>query len=143
MAEPPRQSGTGDDTGAEPDRGTTTGLAPWQKVVGIVGLIVVALVAFMLLAGGGHGPGRHGIASPVADNAVQTAVTANDFADDSGEITVAADGRETATGGFRADRPGRYTFYCAEPGHRQAGMEGTLVVEAGGHTPGGFEDRRG
>jgi plastocyanin len=34
----------------------------------------------------------------------------------------------TATASFNL-KPGTYTFFCQVPGHRQAGMEGTLVVK--------------
>ena len=38
----------------------------------------------------------------------------------------------TFTGGSRTVsvtlKPGKYVFYCSVPGHRQAGMEGTLTV---------------
>jgi plastocyanin len=30
---------------------------------------------------------------------------------------------------FKASTPGTYAFYCAIPGHREAGMAGTLIVE--------------
>jgi plastocyanin len=104
-----------------------------------------------------HMGGGHRDSSSVADGAREIPVTADGFAFDPDEITVragedvaivltsvdilhdfvvdeldahvAADRGETATGGLRADEPGRYTFYCAVAGHREAGMEGTLVVE--------------
>ena len=42
------------------------------------------------------------------------------------DLKVPSGGRRYVT--FTA-KPGTYTFYCAIPGHRTAGMEGTLVVE--------------
>ena len=49
-----------------------------------------------------------------------------------GEETLAQS--ETVTGGGSADasaelEPGEYVFYCAVPGHRESGMEGTLTVK--------------
>lgn len=113
--------------------------------------------------GGAPSESGHGSASPVAEGAFEIDVTADNFTFEPNEITVAAgtdlaivltsvdmlhdftideldahvaaERGETATGGFRAHQPGRYTYYCAEPGHREAGMEGTLVVQAAGHHP--------
>lgn len=53
----------------------------------------------------------------------------HDFAIDGVDVHVSADRGETEVGGLRVDDPGEYTFYCTVPGHREAGMEGTLVVE--------------
>ena len=57
-------------------------------------------------------------------------VLLHDFTIDEFEGHVAADAGETAEGGFRADQAGRLTFYCSVEGHREDGMEGTLVVNA-------------
>lgn len=100
---------------------------------------------------------EHAGASPVAAGARRIEVVARSFAFDPGGITVeagedvaivlsskdslhdftvddfdghvAAEAGQTAVGGFRADKPGRYPFYCSVAGHRGAGMEGVLAVE--------------
>lgn len=108
--------------------------------------------------GGGMDGMGHDSSSPVADGARRVRVDATSFEFDPDEITVtagediaialtaedilhdftideldahvSADKGETAEGGLRADEPGRYTYYCSVAGHREAGMEGTLIVEA-------------
>lgn len=98
----------------------------------------------------------HADSSEVAEGARRIAVTATNFAFGPDEITVrngdnvaivlsstdvlhdltidelgahvGAEAGETRMGGFKAERPGRYTFFCSVPGHREAGMEGTLIV---------------
>ncbi len=44
------------------------------------------------------------------------------------EVVVQAAPGESATGTIELEA-GTYTFYCAVPGHREAGMEGTLTVQ--------------
>jgi hypothetical protein len=47
---------------SEPEE--TSGLAPWQKVVGIIGLVVVLLVVIGFLIGGHTPPIQHGTGLP-------------------------------------------------------------------------------
>ncbi|MGB7588073.1 MAG: plastocyanin/azurin family copper-binding protein [Solirubrobacterales bacterium] len=43
-----------------------------------------------------------------------------------GNTEIVTEGSDTATVNLK---PGTYTFYCSIPGHREAGMEGTLTVK--------------
>lgn len=52
----------------------------------------------------------------------------HDFAVDGLGRVADVGGGGTDTERLRIDAPGRYTFFCTLPGHRDGGMEGTLVV---------------
>lgn len=53
----------------------------------------------------------------------------HDFVIDELNFELMADQGERAEATLSAPPEGRYTFYCSVPGHRDAGMEGTLIVE--------------
>jgi uncharacterized cupredoxin-like copper-binding protein len=44
------------------------------------------------------------------------------------KVSVKAQPHGKATGQFTPTAAGTYEFYCAEPGHKEAGMVGTLTV---------------
>lgn len=51
----------------------------------------------------------------------------HDFVIDEAALKILVEPGETETGTFNLEA-GTYTFYCSVPGHREAGMEGTLTV---------------
>lgn len=58
----PSQHATDHDAGGPPGPGPIPagGLARWQKVAGVIGLLLVLALGFVMFGGGGgHGPGRH------------------------------------------------------------------------------------
>lgn len=67
------------------------------------------------------------------EGALEHDITIEGFEDMGGVHLIAGeDGMIT----FMLEEPGEYTYYCTVPGHREAGMTGTLVVEADDHDEG-------
>jgi hypothetical protein len=79
MADPTRNPHARDDTGVEPGRGATIGTSRWQKVVGIIGLVVVLWVGYQMFVagpglggGGGPGPGQHAPPAEIEEQETDT-----------------------------------------------------------------------
>lgn len=65
---------TPSDSAVELDRRASSGLAPWQKMAGIIGLVVILGLAILMFGpgSGGHGPSRHAPASTSVPTEVVT-----------------------------------------------------------------------
>ena len=65
------------------------------------------------------------IASPNPSGTPHNIALEGDGIDEKGEVV-----QDGGVSFVTADvKPGRYTFYCSVPGHREGGMEGTLTVK--------------
>jgi plastocyanin len=59
---------------------------------------------------------------------LQSEDSSHDFAIDGLGHVADVGGGETTTARLRIDDPGKYTYFCTVPGHRDGGMEGTITV---------------
>jgi nitrite reductase (NO-forming) len=64
---------------------------------------------------------------PVQINLTNSEAMPHDFTIDDLDVKITVDANGTASGTFDAP-PGTYEIYCSIPGHKDAGMVGTLVV---------------
>lgn len=54
--------------------------------------------------------------------------TVHNFVVERTDFTLEAHKGKTTVGGLSLTTPGTYTFYCSIPGHRSAGMHGTITI---------------
>ena len=104
-------------------------------------------------SGGGEGSGGGSTVDFEADPGGELAFTTTETTAKAGKVTIEfnnpqslthdvvienSNGEEVAATELVADgsdsttadlKPGTYTYYCSVPGHREAGMEGTLTVK--------------
>jgi plastocyanin len=52
----------------------------------------------------------------------------HDFTVQGGDTVVEVGGDKTKRGTFKLAKAGKYVFYCSIPGHRAAGMHGTITA---------------
>lgn len=80
---------------------------------------------------GGYDPGVIKVnEGPVEINLDNPDAMGHDLTIDELDAQIVVDPNGKASGTFDA-KPGTYVFYCSIPGHREAGMEGKLIVSAG------------
>jgi uncharacterized cupredoxin-like copper-binding protein len=65
--------------------------------------------------------------TPTTVKVTNTGTIEHDFTIDEASLVIAVNATEEAEDTFTLGA-GTYTFYCSVPGHREAGMEGTLTV---------------
>ena len=110
-----------------------------------IGVALAGLLLALAACGGSSQPGRVEVTAsefafepnPIQVTAGQEATlvftnagtTEHDFAVDELGIMALAKVNETVEVELGALEAGTYTVYCSIPGHREAGMEATLVVE--------------
>ncbi len=56
-------------------------------------------------------------------------ISPHSFDVDAWDVHVLMPGRKQGAATFTPSQPGTYSFYCGVPGHVEAGMVGTLIVE--------------
>ena len=128
------------------------------RVAGLLAPLAVAVLLAGCGGGGGGGGASAGYEQPTGPAQSTITISAKNFAFTPSEVTAKAGIIElqlTSTGGlhdlvfdkgkfpgFQLEagtgetdakkidlKPGTYVFFCSLPGHRQAGMEGTITVK--------------
>ena len=79
MTDSPDNPDAGDDARVAPDHRATPGTSRWQRVVGIIGLLVILWVGNRMLGTflgrgpgpGGHGPGQEGPPAEMQEHGIE------------------------------------------------------------------------